>query len=87
MFGVWRVWFGVTPRLSCGGRIDRQNCGGKSAAGDDGLGQVPNTPLEGISQTSSIYLSGTIIRGTLKTPNSRLLTPISTKLQRSDGCD
>jgi hypothetical protein len=32
-------------------------------------------------------LSGTIIRGTLKTPNSQLVTPISTKLQRPDGCD
>jgi hypothetical protein len=34
-----------------------------------------------------IYLSGTIIRGTLKTPNSQLVTPISIKLQRPDGCD
>jgi hypothetical protein len=34
-----------------------------------------------------IYLSGTIIRGTLKSPNSQLVTPISIKLQRSDGCD
>jgi hypothetical protein len=34
-----------------------------------------------------LYLSGTIIRGTLKTPNSQLVTPISTKLQRPDGCD
>jgi hypothetical protein len=33
------------------------------------------------------YLSGTIIRGTLKTPNSQLVTPISIKLQRPDGCD
>jgi hypothetical protein len=33
------------------------------------------------------HLSGTIIRGTLKTPNSQLVTPISIKLQRSDGCD
>jgi hypothetical protein len=32
-------------------------------------------------------VSGTIIRGTLKTPNSQLVTPISTKLQRPDGCD
>jgi hypothetical protein len=38
--------------------------------------------------TSTGYsLSGTIIRGTLKTPNSQLVTPISTKLQRPDGCD
>jgi hypothetical protein len=33
------------------------------------------------------YLLGTIIRGTLKAPNSQLVTPISTKLQRPDGCD
>jgi hypothetical protein len=32
-------------------------------------------------------LSGTIIRGALKAPNSQLVTPISTKLQRPDGCD
>jgi hypothetical protein len=32
-------------------------------------------------------LLGTIIRGTLKTPNSQLVTPISIKLQRPDGCD
>jgi hypothetical protein len=34
-----------------------------------------------------INMSGTIIRGTLKTPKSQLVTPISTKLQRPDGCD
>jgi hypothetical protein len=33
------------------------------------------------------YVSGTIIRGTLKTPNSQLVTPISIKLLRPDGCD
>jgi hypothetical protein len=32
-------------------------------------------------------VSGTIIRGTLKTPNSQLVTPISIKLQRPDGHD
>jgi hypothetical protein len=32
-------------------------------------------------------MSGTIIRGTLKTPNSQLVTPISIKLLRPDGCD
>jgi hypothetical protein len=36
---------------------------------------------------SVLLLSGTIIRGTLKTPNSQLVTPISIKLQRPDGCD
>jgi hypothetical protein len=35
----------------------------------------------------NLLLSGTIIRGTLKTPNSQLVTPISIKLQRPDGCD
>jgi DNA repair exonuclease SbcCD ATPase subunit len=35
----------------------------------------------------ALYVSGTIIRGTLKTPNSQLVTPISIKLQRPDGCD
>jgi hypothetical protein len=35
----------------------------------------------------ALYLSGTIIRGTLKTPNSQLVTPISIKLQRPDGHD
>jgi hypothetical protein len=35
----------------------------------------------------NIILSGTIIRGTLKTPNSQLVTPISIKLQRPDGYD
>jgi hypothetical protein len=37
--------------------------------------------------TGARVLSGTIIRGTLKAPNSQLVTPISTKLQRPDGCD
>jgi hypothetical protein len=32
-------------------------------------------------------MSGTIIRGTLKAPNSQLVTPISMKLQRPDGRD
>jgi hypothetical protein len=33
------------------------------------------------------YMPGAIIRGTLKAPNSQLVTPISIKLQRPDGCD
>jgi hypothetical protein len=37
--------------------------------------------------SSDILLSGTIIRGTLKAPNSQLVTPISIKPQRPDGCD
>jgi hypothetical protein len=36
---------------------------------------------------SNQIVSGTIIRGTLKSPNSQLVTPISIKLQRPDGCD
>jgi ribonuclease HI len=39
------------------------------------------------SDSMGKYLSGTIIRGTLKTPNSQLVTPISIKLQRPDGHD
>jgi hypothetical protein len=35
----------------------------------------------------SSLVSGTIIRGTLKAPNSQLVTPISIKLQRPDGHD
>jgi hypothetical protein len=48
--------------------------------------------LFGIKQSmqrekSTYLVSGTIIRGTLKTPNSQLVTPISIKLLRPDGCD
>jgi hypothetical protein len=39
------------------------------------------------SQHLLILVSGTIIRGTLKTPNSQLVNPISINLQRPDGCD
>jgi hypothetical protein len=35
----------------------------------------------------ALVLSGTIIRGTLKAPNSQLVTPISIKLLRPDRCD
>jgi hypothetical protein len=48
------------------------------------------TQLLWMRQTLRDYgykLSGTIIRGTLKTPKSQLVTPISIKLQRPDGCD
>ena len=40
-----------------------------------------------IEHSVPYVLSGTIIRGTLKTPNSQLVTLISIKLQRPDGCD
>jgi hypothetical protein len=49
---------------------------------DKSLQASINTPFEARG-----LLSGTIIRGTLKTPKSQLVTPISTKLQRPDGCD
>ena len=49
---------------------------------DESLQASANTPFEARG-----LLSGTIIRGTLKTPNSQLVTPISIKLQRPDGCD
>ena len=49
---------------------------------DKSLQASANTPFEARG-----LLSGTIIRGTLKTPNSQLVTPISIKLQRPDGCD
>jgi hypothetical protein len=48
---------------------------------DKSLQASVNTPFEARG-----LLSGTIIRGTLKAPNSQLVTPISTKLQRPDGC-
>jgi hypothetical protein len=49
---------------------------------DKSLRASVNTPFDARG-----LLSGTIIRGTLKAPNSQLVTPISTKLQRPDGCD
>jgi hypothetical protein len=51
--------------------------------------QLGNGKYENGWKTSKVVfvLSGTIIRGTLKTPNSQLVTPISMKLQRPDGCD
>jgi hypothetical protein len=49
---------------------------------DESLQASANTTFEARG-----LLSGTIIRGTLKAPNSQLVTPISIKLQRPDGCD
>jgi hypothetical protein len=48
------------------------------------LGQITGVHAAGLA---SHHVSGTIIRGTFKTPKSQLVTPISTKLQRPDGCD
>jgi hypothetical protein len=50
------------------------------------LGKIAISPDNYISNVF-LVLSGTIIRGTLKAPNSQLVTPISIKLQRPDGCD
>jgi hypothetical protein len=47
------------------------------------LKEHASTSMSGVS----LSLSGTIIRGTLMAPKSQLVTPISTKLQRPDGCD
>jgi hypothetical protein len=49
---------------------------------DESLQASINTPFEAWG-----LLSGTIIRGTLKAPNSQLVTPISIKLQMPDGCN
>jgi hypothetical protein len=48
---------------------------------------IPSSPRTVHSHVLPPFLSGTIIRGTLKTPNSQLVTPISIKLQRPDGYD
>jgi hypothetical protein len=47
--------------------------------------QPPRLDLQ--TRQTGILLSGTIIRGTLKAPNYQLVTPISIKLQRPDGCN
>jgi hypothetical protein len=47
----------------------------------------PFLKFGGMTSFLTLVLSGTIIRGTLKTPNSQLVTPISIKLQRPDGHD
>jgi hypothetical protein len=49
--------------------------------------KLPLVVNVGRSLSGGQGLSGTIIRGTLKTPNSQLVTPISIKLQRPDGYD
>jgi hypothetical protein len=43
--------------------------------------------VKGSGVNFGFFVSGTIIRGTLKAPNSQLVTPISIKLQRPDGHD
>jgi hypothetical protein len=56
---------------------------GALRAWPDGAAPVPRRR----PSSSLPLLSGTIIRGTLKAPNSQLVTPISIKLQRPDGHD
>jgi hypothetical protein len=52
-----------------------------------GATTIPNIPYISLLPFCNIVCVGTIIRGTLKTPNSQLVTSISIKLQRPDGCD
>jgi hypothetical protein len=59
----------------------RRARGGFIGAGEHGRGRGSD------KRSGCARLSGTIIRGTLKAPNSQLVTPISIKLQRPDGCD
>jgi hypothetical protein len=72
------------------GRLVAQRRAPKVPAGDL-LDPDPFDRVRGLGASlrwdSITNLSGTIIRGTLKTPNSQLVTPISIKLQRPDGCD
>jgi hypothetical protein len=79
-------------------RSSRQGWHTKSSPATYGNGRLSSvTPETGFVEQAFIssdaflffipILSGTIIRGTLKTPNSQLVTPISIKLQRPDGCD
>ena len=49
--------------------------------------QLPGRNKYIIDKLVRLKVSGTIIRGTLKTPNSQLVTPISIKLLRPNGCD
>jgi hypothetical protein len=57
-----------------------------AAVGESSVQRRPS-PLVLMRLPLLVSLSGTIIRGTLKTPNSQLVTPISIKLQRPDGYD
>jgi hypothetical protein len=50
-------------------------------------GHIDGIPIAKMLVDGGAAVSGTIIRGTLKAPNSQLVTPISIKLQRPDGCD
>jgi hypothetical protein len=56
--------------------------------GESGYTFGPFGPIaDHLASYAGLSVSGTIIRGTLKTPNSQLVTPISIKLQRPDGHD
>jgi hypothetical protein len=92
---------GGFERGSAGGRVDTAVgaevvAAGEGLVADEIVGAicVPGLWLFGFDSLSSPLewgrgreLSGTIIRGTLKTSNSQLVTPISIKLQRPDGHD
>jgi hypothetical protein len=61
---------------------------GQPTGPDRSEARCSQKPTESQMKIHTIHiLSGTIIRGTLKTPNSQLVTPISIKLQRPDGYD
>jgi hypothetical protein len=53
----------------------------------ESISSLKNSNDELKAKLEEVNVSGTIIRGTLKTSNSQLVTPISIKLQRPDGCD
>ena len=72
----------VRSRAPTGTKRNRERLVPLAKKCDESLQASANTPFEARG-----LLSGTIIRGTLKTPNSQLVTPISIKLQRPDGCD
>ena len=66
---------------------NRQYCSHtKKSSGVERIQQVSTRSSYFYHKLSSL-VSETIIRGTLKTPNSQLVTPISIKLQRPDGYD
>jgi hypothetical protein len=79
----------VPPERGRGSRPRRGRAPGARRGLPVALGAVLNRaqPRARLETGRPTQLSGTIIRGTLKTPNSQLVTPISIKLQRSDGCD
>jgi hypothetical protein len=71
-----------------GGRATENSAWGTEAETSERQCSGETHQTEGfVTHRTTRDLSGTIIRGTLKTPNSQLVTPISIKLQRPDGYD